>query len=216
MTRDRVEPLDVGVVGGQQTGALFGTHHDSWIDRPGSPNNPANRAAGLIHTEEADSYYRRRPREPFRIVGAGGPLARASLAPGAECERPVVLAHAHEPRGPADDGADTHEAGIASPPSVSCSIVSGRSVRNASVPGRIRGAKGRPAWHAGGVEAAGIRSFRRSSSTRYARPILAAELGRPRRALAIERDLAAARAQWWELLEEFTARAQELGVQRHT
>jgi len=97
-----------------------------------------------------------------------------------------------------------------------CSIVSGRSVRNASVPGRIRGAKGRPAWHAGGVEAAGIRSFRRSSSTRYARPILAAELGRPRRALAIERDLAAARAQWWELLEEFTARAQELGVQRHT
>jgi hypothetical protein len=43
------------------------------------------------------------------------------------------------------------------------------------------------------------------------------ELERPRlRALAIERDLAAARAQCWELLEQFTGRAHELGVEPQT
>jgi len=44
-----------------------------------------------------------------------------------------------------------------------------------------------------------------------------AELMRPQQqALAIERDLVAARAQCWELLGEFVARAGELGVQPRT
>jgi hypothetical protein len=43
------------------------------------------------------------------------------------------------------------------------------------------------------------------------------KLERPRlRAQAIERDLAAARTQCWELLEEFVARARELGVEPST
>ena len=43
------------------------------------------------------------------------------------------------------------------------------------------------------------------------------ELERPRlRAQAIERDLAAARTQCWELLEEFVARARELGLEPPT